>query len=518
MALTLYPWQEDCLEHWFQNNSRGIVHVVTGAGKTILALTAMRHLKEQCLKPLRVKIIVPKTFMLSQWTKTMLKFPDNFQVFRPEIGYYYGGQKNQITRDYMLYVINSARYVLARHILEDIREGYAVLLIADECHHYGSLENRKIFDFLPKLSTQDGVYFSLGLSATPQTKDYDTVLVPALGKEIYKYGFSDSLKMNTIRSFVIFQIGLSFYADETAEYEELTDNLTITLIRFRNLYPLSNYMSSAHFFGFLQTLSNQASENTSSRLARMILHFSRLRKELLYAARARTECVKELIRNLEPTAKIILFGERIEQADLLYEQLFDEFQKVGRYHSAMSEQAKKNVLNRYQEGELRILVSCRALDEGFDVPETNIGIIYSSTSVERQRIQRLGRILRRSEQKATASLYYLFVEDTVEEEGLFPEKIADSKTVPLSFSNETGLFEQEDYENYADKIMENLKEKGCTEDFLEEAEICFASGIVRADWLLDENTCKEQIQKAASTRLKNYWLCMYQLTRLRGEK
>lgn len=59
----------------------------------------------------------------------------------------------------MIYVINSARYTLSRHILRDINMGYAVLLIADECHHYASAENRKIFEFLPYLPEQEKTSF-----------------------------------------------------------------------------------------------------------------------------------------------------------------------------------------------------------------------------------------------------------------------------------------------------------------------------------------------------------------------
>ena len=39
MKLQLYPWQEECLQAWFSHQGRGIVNVVTGAGKTVMALS-----------------------------------------------------------------------------------------------------------------------------------------------------------------------------------------------------------------------------------------------------------------------------------------------------------------------------------------------------------------------------------------------------------------------------------------------------------------------------------------------
>jgi superfamily II DNA or RNA helicase len=54
-----------------------------------------------------------------------------------------------------------------------------------------------------------------------------------------------------------------------------------------------------------------------------------------------------------------------------------------------------------------VLVTCRALDEGFNVPETEIGIIAASTATRRQRIQRLGRVVRPAKGKHRATIYTL---------------------------------------------------------------------------------------------------------------
>lgn len=58
------------------------------------------------------------------------------------------GRKTLGNCKYMIYVIHSARYELARNILSDLKNGERVLLIADECHHYASGENHLIFEFL----------------------------------------------------------------------------------------------------------------------------------------------------------------------------------------------------------------------------------------------------------------------------------------------------------------------------------------------------------------------------------
>ena len=66
------------------------------------------------------------------------------------------------------------------------------------------------------------------------------------------------------------------------------------------------------------------------------------------------------------------------------------------------------------------MITCRALDEVIDVPDAGIGIILSGTGMERQRMQRLRRILRKGREKETACLYYLFIQESAEEKSYFP--------------------------------------------------------------------------------------------------
>ena len=62
----------------------------------------------------------------------------------------------------------------------------------------------------------------------------------------------------------------------------------------------------------------------------------------------------------------------------------------------------------FREGVIDILVTCKALDEGLNVPDTSVGIIVASTKSVRQRIQRMGRILRTSEGKEIGTIVTLY--------------------------------------------------------------------------------------------------------------
>jgi len=52
-------------------------------------------------------------------------------------------------------------------------------------------------------------------------------------------------------------------------------------------------------------------------------------------------------------------------------------------------------------------------DEGYNLPALDVAIIFSGDSTKRQIIQRIGRVLRKKEQKS--SIYQVYVVDTFEE-------------------------------------------------------------------------------------------------------
>jgi superfamily II DNA or RNA helicase len=109
--------------------------------------------------------------------------------------------------------------------------------------------------------------------------------------------------------------------------------------------------------------------------------------------------------------RIIIFHERVESANRIVNLLIAGGQNAVAYHSHLSESHRRDNLRLFRRGTISVLVTCRALDEGANVPESNIAIVARSTSSTRQRIQRLGRVLRPAEGKLTATVYTLFSGD-----------------------------------------------------------------------------------------------------------
>lgn len=512
----LFPWQMECLDIWFQNQGRGIIDVVTGAGKTVLGLGAIARLEYSLSRvsstDLKIKIVVPKVFLAQQWAQAL---QEELTVSREDIGIYSGVHKDPADRKYMIYVVNSARYTLARHLLADYRQGSTILLIADECHHYGSPENSRIFDFTKKLpaAVSSSRYYALGLSATPETANFRDKLLPALGPEIYKYGFADALHDNIISSFSIFNLKLEFTRYEQEQYQDLSEQLTRALENILHLCPYLNGLSSQQFFATLEQLAQTSEDPGTANLARAVLVLSITRKDVVYRAESRISCVQNLVARISQTSKILIFNERIEVAEAIFDRLQDLFPgQVGRYHSEMDEGVRKIVLRKYQDSEIRILVSCRALDEGLNVPETDVGIIASSTSSSRQRIQRLGRILRRSGKEHTACLYYLYIGSSNEEQELLAdinqELAGVIPVLDLDYDQETQSFIHPVYQALADRVLAYGHRQGWNASIIKEIERNLERGKLGCDWWNSEEDCRLRTHSSSSRAERNYWITM----------
>lgn len=116
---------------------------------------------------------------------------------------------------------------------------------------------------------------------------------------------------------------------------------------------------------------------------------------------------KIIFNNL--SRKKIIFTESINQAIEIKDLCNDNGLEVLMYHSKMSRMDRIMSLKYFIENDYNTLIGCKALDEGFDVPDIDFAIIASQTTTKRQRIQRLGRTIRVSkDKKYSPTIYTLF--------------------------------------------------------------------------------------------------------------
>ena len=146
------------------------------------------------------------------------------------------------------------------------------------------------------------------------------------------------------------------------------------------------------------------------------------RKRLLFRMAERTNAAVRILKEAfaeNPTSKAILFHESIEEVMSLFASLRAAGFPVVAEHSDFPDSMRAESLRLFRNGVAQIIVSARSLIEGFNVPSADLGIVVAASSSVRQRVQTLGRLLRKSRaqdgSEKHAVLYVLYAANTVDE-------------------------------------------------------------------------------------------------------
>ena len=420
MGLTLEPWQREATEAWFTAGKHGTIKVVTRAGKTIVALAIAERLQRSDPE-LRVAIVVPTIMLMHQWHETIGQRSN----LPPEtIGRLGGGYADDFSepRRVLIAVLSSARKALPDLVRRAGISGH-LLFVADECHRVGAPEMSAV------LNTPRS--YTLGLSATPERGDDPDVMAslsPAgaldleLGEIVYEMTFAQAIRAGVLPPFEIHHYGLSLNAAEARRYQALTRAINDTR---RELMASSRSARNAGGGEHLMTWARHVSARSGSGLnglAAKYVNDVTQRKRLLYRAESRAAATLVLVRQALATrqdARVILFHESIDEVVCLFELLAGDGIPAVMEHSELPGELRQASLELFRNGTAQVIVSARSLIEGFDVPEADLGIIVASSSSPRQRIQSIGRVLRKprgdTDDPKTSRVCVLYVRDSVDE-------------------------------------------------------------------------------------------------------
>ena len=155
------------------------------------------------------------------------------------------------------------------------------------------------------------------------------------------------------------------------------------------------------------------------------------RKRIIHKAANKLGVFKDILRvefekrkNLKYTLVYVPEGieSNYDESDFSIESeddkdLINEFTKVVSNidESVMVKKFTANSVNRedilkdFEDGKIHVLTSMKCLDEGVDVPRSELAIFCASTGNPRQFIQRRGRVLRLHDDKLNATIHDLVV-------------------------------------------------------------------------------------------------------------
>ncbi len=400
-------WREGLFAHQgaavdaLVENGGGILSMATGSGKTRTALIAISEFQDRQTEHLCVVVLAPTRPLIRQWAEDIRDFG-----IEPIVLSGIGKERRKKELEQLSFAFSSIRprtevLLLTNSLfmrkgsaertwLEDLPDSVCCFLVADEVHNLGA----------PSFVNDPPEYFDhrIGLSATP-IRQYDPDGTDQLfgffgGPPRYEFSLGDAIEAGCLAPYRYYLHEVQFKSDEMDYYEDLTKQLVRA--------------------GFCID-DDGRTVGLSDRVARLL----RDRRALVEQADAKLNALESQLTSMgaESVTKTLIYTSakavvpgKTRQITAVNEML----QRLNIFsHQYTAEETGKSqsrkILEQFGSGDYQVLTSMRVLDEGVDIPQTDTAFLLASSTVEREWVQRRGRILRHTPGKSFAHLHDFIV-------------------------------------------------------------------------------------------------------------
>lgn len=415
-------YQKQAYENWKNNGQKGLFAMATGTGKTLTSLNCLLNIYQK-FNFYKALILVPTITLVDQWEEEcerfhfrhIIKVSSKNPNWKSEIDTIKLKEDFSISNEEPSFIIIATYASFAREPIFQELVGFSkktcrqMLLIADEAHNMGS---GRILDRL------SGVKFlrRIGLSATPERQ-------------------FDDVGNRAIMDFFGCQNGYTF---EYSMQEAIDNGFLCRYKYYPHLVRLNDSEMNEYLRISLQLAKFYNSDSDSFPMSDDILKRLLLkRKRIVHKAKNKEEIFREIVMNRysekgnlkytlvyvsegakpdDNTSDMFDMSETVVNDDYTdslidtYTQIVQEVSKTTTVKKFTSDvKGRSEILDKYAKGEIEVLTSMKCLDEGVDVPRSEMAIFCASTGNPRQFIQRRGRILRKHPDKHMAIIHDLVV-------------------------------------------------------------------------------------------------------------
>ena len=384
--IPLWEHQQEAIDAWISNDYRGIFAMATGTGKTRAAISAANLDADNRL----TLVIVPGSTLLNQWRGDIEELiPDADVVVCSSdtkwdkrildvVSPYKLGELKFIQDKPKQFVVTTIQTAIGdafQSFVRDISPDY-IQVVADEVHRYGADTFQRLFEI--------DAGRRVGLSATPKRRFDDQgneEIMNYFDDIIFRFETAEAIQNGYLSEYNYHPLICELDEEEYGEYKKYSQMIA-------------------------QIHQKLESGNVSNRreLKEKDERLKRDRAKILKKAGSKPGRFGRFLETEHPTPAII-FCEDNDQVEHIKEQLDSKGKDYATYVSEMDDEKRASSFYKFREGIVDYLLAINCLDEGVDVPDCPTAIIISSSSNERQFIQRRGRVLRKSEDKSTARIY-----------------------------------------------------------------------------------------------------------------
>ena len=414
-------YQKQAFENWKNNNQRGLFAMATGTGKTITSLNCLLEIYKRN-GYYKAIILVPTITLVNQWEQECEKFhfSNIIKVYSKNSEWRSRIEHLQMAEEYKKakeptqnFIIISTYASFTRGNVFDILNGFErskVLLIADEAHNMGSPAIMKRIGDIKYLRR-------IGLSATPERQfddDTNRKLFRFFGAEkqyTYEYSMEEAIENGVLCRYFYYPHLVRLTDDEFQKYVELSLKISKYFNFNTNSFDKKDDVLMSMLLARKRIVHKAANKLTA--FNQIINERYQKKGNLKYSLVYVPEGTKpdyvadsDIFDSTDQVADDIVSDRLIDDYTEAVMKL-DKFITVKKFVSGQKDRDK--VLSDFASGKLQVLTSMKCLDEGVDVPRSELAIFCASTGNPRQFIQRRGRILRKHKDKFMAEIHDLVV-------------------------------------------------------------------------------------------------------------
>lgn len=395
-ALKLFSYQEQAVDAWKENNKSLLLEMATGCGKTRTAIGCIKEaLKDD--GPILIVVACPGNTLSIQWKNDIESLDiaiDSYVICDATNDKWH--LETQILLKQLATGLYKSAIIYTTHqtyssddfisMIEGCNRRITKFLIGDEVHGMGADKTKKGL-----LDTYD---YRLGLSATPSRwfdEDGTSTIKHFFGDKSFVFSIHDALiNINPIThkqflvNFYYYPHFISLTENELHEYQKLSNRI----IRLSGKSE-EDYRKAREMLLFKRANIEKNAENKYPELERII------------------DAIGE---NIKDTIIFVSFEQidrvlRILASRGISAHRFTEKESAvpSRKFGGISE--RQCIINRFKNGDYKVLVAIKCLDEGIDIPSAKRAIVMASSTNPREYVQRVGRVIRQGNNKNNAEIY-----------------------------------------------------------------------------------------------------------------
>ena len=382
-------------------NGGGILAMATGSGKTRTALIAISEIQDGLTGHMCVVVLAPTRPLIRQWAEDIRSFG-----IEPIVLSGIGRERRQQELEQLsvafasinprteILLLTNALFMnqgsAERSWLERLPDTVTCILVADEVHNLGA----------PSFVNDPPECFDrrIGLSATP-IRQYDPDGTDQLfdffgGPPLFEFSLGDAIEAGCLAPYRYYLHVVDLESDEMEYFEDLTEQLVRAGFRIDDdgrTVGLSDRV--ARLLRDRRALVEQADAKLGALEHKLTcIGAESVTKTLIYTS------AKPVVPG--KVRQITVVNEMLQRLDIIAHQYTAEETGMSR---------SRNILDQFGSGDYQVLTSMKVLDEGVDIPQTDTAFLLASSTVEREWVQRRGRILRHAPGKSFAHLHDFIV-------------------------------------------------------------------------------------------------------------